>query len=359
MKRLLSFVTIIALLMGLCSCGKKALTWQEQYDLGVRYLSEGNYEEAIIAFTAAIEIDPKAKEAYISIAEAYLAQGEIESAIEILRRGYQATASEQLERLAGIYEWNSPANANMREIADGISASMKSKDRDSMVEYLEDWLSENGLWGMGERRVDREYDNLGYDGEKFCDLTEGIGLLFNYGDQIYFGEIANGLPNGEGCMVVVQTAYKDEWYDGYGGVEYYWLEGQWRDGQSVGTGTIWIDHSRRHDLADPNSAFVTTVEASCEFGEQQIIETADVSVTLKTESGDHQFTYQIANGTLTSDGWTRYSDSISRACSAHADCRVSMTLYHEWDYRNPYFWNGGYPDEAHTAMSMFIEGYSG
>lgn len=31
------------------------LTWQEQYDLGLRYLSEGNYEEAIIAFTAAIE----------------------------------------------------------------------------------------------------------------------------------------------------------------------------------------------------------------------------------------------------------------------------------------------------------------
>lgn len=34
-------------------------SWQEQYDLGVRYLSEGNYEEAILAFTAAIEIDPK------------------------------------------------------------------------------------------------------------------------------------------------------------------------------------------------------------------------------------------------------------------------------------------------------------
>ena len=38
-------------------------TWQEQYDRGVRYLEDGNYEEAIIAFTAAIEIDPKRAEA--------------------------------------------------------------------------------------------------------------------------------------------------------------------------------------------------------------------------------------------------------------------------------------------------------
>ena len=89
------------------------------------------------------------------------------------------------------------------------------------------------------------------------------------------------------------------------------------------------------------------------------MEAADVLVTLKKESGDHQFTYQIADGALVPDGWTRYSDSIGRDCNIHSDCRVSMTLYHEWDYRNPYSWNGEYPEEAHTAMSMFIEGSSG
>lgn len=33
-------------------------SWQEQYDFAVRYLSGGNYEETIITFTDAIEIDP-------------------------------------------------------------------------------------------------------------------------------------------------------------------------------------------------------------------------------------------------------------------------------------------------------------
>ena len=116
------------------------LTWQEQYDLGVRYLSEGNYEEAIIAFTAAIEIDPKRAPAYVGrgdayvgsvsgaeitaqtleftkaeadylaaidldtltaavyekLADLYLAAGDVDSAIAILERGYQATGDESL-----------------------------------------------------------------------------------------------------------------------------------------------------------------------------------------------------------------------------------------------------------------------
>ena len=36
----------------------KQPTRLDQYDLGMRYLSESNYEEAILAFTAAIKIDP-------------------------------------------------------------------------------------------------------------------------------------------------------------------------------------------------------------------------------------------------------------------------------------------------------------
>lgn len=82
-------IVILSLALLLAACGKKqvAPSWQEQYDLGVRYLSEGNYEEAIIAFTAAIEIDPKQAEAYIGLTEVYTAQGNIEKAIEILDKG--------------------------------------------------------------------------------------------------------------------------------------------------------------------------------------------------------------------------------------------------------------------------------
>lgn len=60
------------------------LDWQGQYDLGIRLLGEGKYEEAIIAFTAAIQIDAKKADAYIRLAEAYMGDGQPEEALRVL-----------------------------------------------------------------------------------------------------------------------------------------------------------------------------------------------------------------------------------------------------------------------------------
>ena len=87
MKRLFAAILIITILFSLAACAQKAeATWQEQYDLGVRYLNEGKYEEAVIAFNAAIEIDPKQADAYIGLAEVYTVQGDTEKAAEVLEK---------------------------------------------------------------------------------------------------------------------------------------------------------------------------------------------------------------------------------------------------------------------------------
>ena len=108
MKRFFYILLAALLLLTLAACAKtpaaelttepagEAPDWQTQYDLGVRYLSEGNYEEAIIAFTAAIEIDPKQPDTYKQLAEAYYALGEDEKARDILRQGYEATGDDSL-----------------------------------------------------------------------------------------------------------------------------------------------------------------------------------------------------------------------------------------------------------------------
>ena len=98
MKKITAIFITLALIMGLCACSQSASTaWQEQYDLGVRYLSEGNYREAIIAFQAAIEIDPRHAEAYEKLADAYLALGDLDSALQALRDGYAATGNPRLQ----------------------------------------------------------------------------------------------------------------------------------------------------------------------------------------------------------------------------------------------------------------------
>ena len=57
---------------------------EEQLKLGVTYLSELNYEQAIAAYQAAIEIEPKCTEAYLGLADIYTELGEFAKAEEIL-----------------------------------------------------------------------------------------------------------------------------------------------------------------------------------------------------------------------------------------------------------------------------------
>ena len=82
MKKSLHILLIFTLILGMTSCKQNTqAVWQEQYDLGIRYLSDGNYEEAILAFTTAIEIDPKRPDAFIGRGDAYLAIGDAENAM--------------------------------------------------------------------------------------------------------------------------------------------------------------------------------------------------------------------------------------------------------------------------------------
>ena len=65
------------------------MNYQDYYDLGVRYFEEGNYEEAIIAFTAAIEIDPKQAPAYVGRGDAYVLSGETDENLTAAQADYE------------------------------------------------------------------------------------------------------------------------------------------------------------------------------------------------------------------------------------------------------------------------------
>lgn len=97
-KLLLPFLLIIAIGLGACSQNQEA-QWQEQYDLGIRYLSEGNYEEAIIAFTTAIAIEPKMSETYLALGNLYIELGDYEAAAKTLEQGVSNTNDTSLQEL--------------------------------------------------------------------------------------------------------------------------------------------------------------------------------------------------------------------------------------------------------------------
>lgn len=73
----------------LVACGGAA-NWKEQYDLGMRYLSKENYQEAILAFTEAIGVDPNQAELYIRRAGAYVYSGETADNLAAALADYEA-----------------------------------------------------------------------------------------------------------------------------------------------------------------------------------------------------------------------------------------------------------------------------
>lgn len=98
LRKMAVFVLLAVMTMTLTACGTKA-GWKEQYDLGMKYVSEAKYEEAVLAFNKALEIDPKQAPVYIALAEVYTAQGNYTQAATVLTRGVQqAEDKEPLEQ---------------------------------------------------------------------------------------------------------------------------------------------------------------------------------------------------------------------------------------------------------------------
>ena len=202
MKRICSLALTLILILGLAGCAQKAAdapTWQEQYDLGIKYLEEGNYEEAIIAFNAAIEIDPKRPEAYIGLADVYTALGDTDAAKKALEDGLAATEDDsvraRLEQLEA--QLSAAAIPQVGPAVDPLPVA-RTEERDGYVyEY-----DENG-------RLIREafylYDGTLLDWERTF-LYDAAGLLVSSRATSY-AEYYTGNP---------ADRYTDSEYDGLG-----------------------------------------------------------------------------------------------------------------------------------------------
>ena len=84
-------VAILSVMFLFTACASKATNAAEKIELGQKYLTESNYTEAVAAFTEVIKLDPSNIEAYMGRAEAYLALGEYEKALEDYRFVSQKT----------------------------------------------------------------------------------------------------------------------------------------------------------------------------------------------------------------------------------------------------------------------------
>ncbi len=93
-------------LWGWNTYGTKAQA-EKKLDLAVKYLSDNNYEQAILAFNDAIKIDPKEVKGYQGLARTYTLQGNYDEAKSTYEKGIAAVTPQYLQvlqlSLAGMY----------------------------------------------------------------------------------------------------------------------------------------------------------------------------------------------------------------------------------------------------------------
>ena len=71
----------------------------KQLELARKYVSELNYEQAIIAYKAAIKIDPKNADAYLELADVYLQTGDEDQARNVLERAAKKVDKADRDRI--------------------------------------------------------------------------------------------------------------------------------------------------------------------------------------------------------------------------------------------------------------------
>ena len=86
-KKLITLITAIIIAISSIFIYKGAIApklYDKYLNTGIKYLMDGQYEEAILAFDKAIKIEPKTTEARVYQAKAYVGNEEFDKAVEVL-----------------------------------------------------------------------------------------------------------------------------------------------------------------------------------------------------------------------------------------------------------------------------------
>lgn len=209
---------------------------EKKLDLAVKYLSDNNYEQAILAFNDVIRIDPKNVRAYLGLADAYVGTGDMDKAITALTKGLELTGDDSIR--AKLEELNTRKNIISllvplyQALAGGdleaASSLMRTEpyiaqSRSAVYEepyYYGKTTGGNTRQGMGLGSYPNNYYYYG-NWEKGVRSGKGLWICLVPGDDspfisyTYEGSWENDLPNGEGTIISKSSRDKIEAHKNY------------------------------------------------------------------------------------------------------------------------------------------------
>ncbi len=255
------FLLMAVLLAGCGKSVKKQIA--EQLELGNKYLTEANYEQAIVAFNKVIELDPKQAIAYEKMADSYLGLDKKEEAVDILCQGvsivteteagadWQAMKERAVtlcEELLRTYLGTDAEEAKryyeqLMQLDEAEAAQYESElqqafIKDEVRSKYEDSLKNAKEQIAGDAWETLSVDQISWKFELSQELkNEGIeDIVYDYGDgtylqvtksgYVYYGNMKDGKRNGDNCI----------WFNLRDNGDKYYFKGMWKDDYPNGEG---------------------------------------------------------------------------------------------------------------------------
>lgn len=233
MKRaFLFFISVVFLLSVTAACTKaeRPLSVEELLDLGEKYLLEQSYEQAVVQFLKAIEIEPMNPRGYTGAAEAYIGLGRTEEAVTVLQQGRERTDDNSiLSMLEGLTENTAVEETMVPDIDDESSNELTAEQIEQIQELLKALESEDYAAAAAIVAGDI-YQQLVEKSEQSNVLYQGTDtyLMIYPSGHVYCGEMIDGMRSGTGIWL---HGNSDE-------AEYTYYKGQWANDLPNGQGTI-------------------------------------------------------------------------------------------------------------------------
>lgn len=229
----LAVVAVVVIVLTISSSGKDRKL-QEQLELGAKYISELDYEQAIASYEMAIDIEPMCVEAYLGLIDAYVGIEDYDKALENAGIGYEKTQDQRLsEQITVIENSEEYINCRLKKEAEILGLQVMEVEEEQLAEYYAYTggviiTTSNGLYGAmnsdGEIIVPNEYtecEQVANDEGHFILTKDDIYYVFDRDGKVVYSAPIYAVENTENWSYeVIHYIFVQDGYVVYQGCDY-------------------------------------------------------------------------------------------------------------------------------------------
>lgn len=165
--------------------------YRKKIETANKYIDDENWEDAIVAYLEAIEIDDKDENAYLALAQIYVYQNQMDEAKAILEQGIKATGSKKLQ---DYYDRFFSDTSNSSDDEQGDKEEVVPEINTSLLKQI-------GKYSFGDYAEKYGFSDISMSGD-ICNVTYGNlkGATFAYyntDDNQRIVDVTNETPRNE------------------------------------------------------------------------------------------------------------------------------------------------------------------